>query len=67
MLFFLFGRIDERVDATFPEEVRSQGSRDLASEYGEVAESEPDHAVAATHSSSRAVPGQGASASYTRK
>ena len=64
---FLFGSIDERVDATFPEEIRSQGSRDQASEHGELGWSEPDCTVAATQSSSRAVLGQGASASYTRK
>ena len=63
---FLFGSIDERVEATFPEEIRSQGA---PSDHGEPGWSEPDYAstAAATQRSSRAGLGQGASASYTRK
>ena len=63
---FLFGSIDERVEATFPEEIRSQG---VPSELGETGWSEPDHTstAAAAPRLARAGPGQGASASYTRK
>ena len=65
-IVFLFGSIDERVEATFPEEIWNQG---VPSEHGETGWSEASHTstAAAAPRLARAGPGQGASASYTRK